>query len=151
MDLQATAGTVDRTLAAQFSEDCCATAVLAELDLAAARSGRCPPGTRRRCSSVTAGPSATSRPPRPPLRVRRDTVVSASLQPSVRVLLFSDGVVEARSLDGEFLGTARLVDLLAGGVTPASAAGDPPPAHRGGGPRPLAGHAPGRRDDPQLE
>jgi serine phosphatase RsbU (regulator of sigma subunit) len=43
---------------------------------------------------------------------REDTIVTASLQPGDRILLFSDGVIEARSEAGEFFGTDRLIDLL---------------------------------------
>ncbi|HEV2809295.1 MAG TPA: PP2C family protein-serine/threonine phosphatase [Acidimicrobiales bacterium] len=35
------------------------------------------------------------------------------LEPGDRVLFFTDGVVEARSADGEFFGVERLVDMVA--------------------------------------
>jgi phosphoserine phosphatase RsbU/P len=44
-----------------------------------------------------------------------------SLEPEDRLLLYSDGVIEARDVDGEWFGTDRLVDE----VTKASAAGLP--------------------------
>jgi len=43
---------------------------------------------------------------------REDTVARTSLEPGDRIVMFSDGVVEARSPDGVFFGTDRLVDLL---------------------------------------
>lgn len=43
---------------------------------------------------------------------REDSIVETSLEPGDRLLLFSDGVVEARSPAGEFFGTERLIDLL---------------------------------------
>ena len=45
------------------------------------------------------------------------------MQPGDRLLLFTDGVIEARSADGEFFGLDRLVDLL----TRQEAGGQPPP------------------------
>ena len=67
--------------------------------------------------------------PRPPLGLGHlaDTadpeVGSEQLEPGDLVLVFTDGVVEARSPDGEFFGVERLTDLvlrhLAGGLPPA--------------------------------
>jgi serine phosphatase RsbU (regulator of sigma subunit) len=50
-------------------------------------------------------------------------VGSESLEPGDRVLMYSDGVVEARGHDGEFFGVGRLGDL----VTREAAAGQPAP------------------------
>ena len=65
--------------------------------------------------------------PRPPLGlgdvgdIRLAEIGREQLEPGDRVLLFTDGVVEARSPDGDFFGVERLTDLvirhLAGGLT----------------------------------
>ncbi len=65
--------------------------------------------------------------PRPPLGlgdlgdIRLAEIGREQLEPGDRVLLFTDGVVEARSPDGDFFGVERLADLvirhLAGGLT----------------------------------
>jgi serine phosphatase RsbU (regulator of sigma subunit) len=54
---------------------------------------------------------------------RDDVVLETSLQPGDRLLMFSDGVVEARSAAGEFFGLDRLLDL----VTRQESNGQPPP------------------------
>ncbi len=50
-------------------------------------------------------------------------MLTTQLQPGDRLLLFSDGVVEARSADGVFFGLDRLLDLL----TREESLGQPPP------------------------
>jgi Stage II sporulation protein E (SpoIIE) len=60
-------------------------------------------------------------PPAPPLGLRLPadvtratfTVCQERLEPGDQVLLYTDGVTEARSPDGEFFGEQRLADLLA--------------------------------------
>jgi hypothetical protein len=110
-----TAAVIDQVLAEQFGEDSFVTAVLCRLDLVTGgvsllsaahpaplliRNGR-PVGEVRVDPGLPLGFGA-----------RADTVVQASLEPGDRLLLFSDGVVEARSTDGEFFGIDRLVDLV---------------------------------------
>lgn len=48
---------------------------------------------------------------------------STQLRPGDRVVLYTDGVVEARSPSGEFFGEERLADL----IVRADSAGEPPP------------------------
>ncbi len=114
-DLLATATTIDAVLAAQFGTESFVTAVLAELDL---RTGV----VRTLCAAhpapllVRGGRSVGELDTEPGLPLgfggRDDMIVTASLQPGDRILMFSDGVVEARSPEGAFFGTDRLIDLL---------------------------------------
>jgi len=126
LDLVATAAAIDSTLADQFGDDSFVTGVLARLQVSTGtlsllcaahpppllvRDGR-PVGEAHAHPGLPLG-----------LGGREDTVAHTSLQPGDRLRLFTDGVIEARSADGEFFGLARLVDLL----TRQEAAGQPPP------------------------
>ena len=110
-----TAAVVDQVLADQFGDDSFVTAVLGRLDLVT--------GTLSLLSAAHPAPMLirNGRPvgevsvePGLPLGFgsRADQVVDEALEPGDRLLLFSDGVVEARSTDGEFFGLERLVDLV---------------------------------------
>ena len=110
-----TAAVVDRVLGDQFGDDSFVTAVLGRLDLIT--------GTLSLLSAAHPAPllirngrpvGEVSVEPGLPLGFgsRDDSVVDASLEPGDRLLLFSDGVVEARSTEGEFFGLDRLVDLV---------------------------------------
>ena len=114
-DLIATAAAIDEVLAGQFGIESFVTGVLAELDLQT--------GTVRTLCAAHPAPllvrdgrslGELDTDPGVPLGFgnRDDTVVTAALQPGDRILMFSDGVVEARSGAGEFFGTGRLIDLL---------------------------------------
>jgi serine phosphatase RsbU (regulator of sigma subunit) len=110
-----TAALVDRVLAEQFGDDSFVTAVLGRLDLVTGRlsllsAAHPAPLLIRNGRSV----GEVSVEPGLPLGfgTRVDQVVDASLEPGDRLLLFSDGVVEARSTQGEFFGIDRLVDLV---------------------------------------
>ena len=114
-DLTATAKAVDAVLGGQFGPESFVTALLAELDLR--------DGTLRTLSAAHPAPLLVRdgrsqgeivTEPGFPLGFgeRDDTVVATSLQPGDRLLMFSDGVVEARDEAGVFFGTDRLVDLL---------------------------------------
>jgi serine phosphatase RsbU (regulator of sigma subunit) len=124
-DLIATAAVIDRAIAAQFGLDRFVTAVLAELDLGSGRlrwsvSGHPPPLLLRngRIVKTLVGEVA------PPLGVSGAVVATEEmLEPADQVLFFTDGVIEARSADGEFFGVDRLVDM----VTRTSAAATPAP------------------------
>lgn len=126
LDLVATAAAIDSTLADQFGDDSFVTGVLARLQVSTGtlsllcaahpppllvRDGR-PVGEAHADPGLPLG-----------LGDRQDTVAHTSLQPGDRLLLFTDGVIEARSADGEFFGLDRLADLL----TRQEAAGQPPP------------------------
>ena len=110
-----TAAVVDQVLGDQFGDDSFVTAVLGRLDLIT--------GTLSMLSAAHPAPllirngrpvGEVSVEPGLPLGFgsRDDSVVDASLEPGDRLLLFSDGVVEARSTEGEFFGLDRLVDLV---------------------------------------
>ena len=113
--LLATAEVVDRVLADQFGDDSFVTAVLGRLDLVtgtlsllcAAHPAPLLVRDGRSVGEVSVDPGL-------PLGfgMRTDRVVDVSLQPGDRLLLFSDGVVEARSREGEFFGLDRLLDLV---------------------------------------
>jgi sigma-B regulation protein RsbU (phosphoserine phosphatase) len=116
LGLVETARAVDEVLGAQFGEDSFVTAVLAELDLrdgtvcilSAAHPAPLLVRDGRAVRELDAEPGV-------PLGFggRDDTVARTSLQPGDRIVMFSDGVTEARSPEGVFFGTDRLVDLLA--------------------------------------
>jgi hypothetical protein len=110
-----TARLIDVALSAQFGVESFVTGVLAELDLTS--------GSISTLSAAHPAPllvrdgrtlGELDSEPGVPLGFgdRDDTVVRAQLQPGDRILMFSDGVVEARSPEGAFFGTDRLVDLL---------------------------------------
>jgi phosphoserine phosphatase RsbU/P len=110
-----TATSVDAVLAAQFGDESFVTAVLGRLDLrdgsisllSAAHPAPLLVRNGRPVGEVTVEPGF-------PLGFgeRQDQVVETSLQPGDRLLMFSDGVVEARSRSGDFFGLERLGDLL---------------------------------------
>jgi hypothetical protein len=121
-----TARFVDAVLAEQFGEDSFVTALLGRLDLVT--------GTLSLLSAAHPAPLLVrdGRPvgevhvePGLPLGfgTRGDQLVDVHLQPGDRLLMFSDGVVEARSEGGEFFGLDRLVDL----VTRQESGRQPPP------------------------
>ena len=126
VSLVETTARMDRAIAEHFPGSQFATALLARLDLATGqllwvnaghpaplvvRDGELLPQDSCR-SSLPLGLQAT------PARE-----CSVQLRPGDRVLLYTDGIVEARSPEGDFFGEARLADF----VVRAEAAGDPPP------------------------
>ena len=110
-----TAEVVDDVLEQQFGDDSFVTGVLGRLDLTT--------GTLAVLCAAHPAPllvrdgrpvGEVSVDPGPPLGfgVREDRVLEVSLQPGDRLVLFSDGVVEARSAEGDFFGLERLLDLV---------------------------------------
>ena len=124
-DLAGTTVAIDQAIAAQFGPDHFVTAVLAELDLASGRlrwsvSGHPPPLLLRKGRIVKTLQGEISL----PLGIGGEVALTEEmLEPADQVLFFTDGVVEARSADGDFFGVERLVDM----VTRTSASATPAP------------------------
>jgi serine phosphatase RsbU (regulator of sigma subunit) len=124
--LPETAALVDRVIAEQFPGSRFATAVLARLDLGSGElrwvnAGHPSPLIVRDHALVYPQPCPSSL----PLGLQRRPAVECTVQlhPGDRVLLYTDGIVEARSPGGAFFGEERLADF----VVRAEAAGNPPP------------------------
>ncbi|WP_369251788.1 PP2C family protein-serine/threonine phosphatase [Geodermatophilus amargosae] len=126
LDLPDVAAAVDAVIAGQFPDSRFATAVLARLDLDSGvlhwvNCGHPEPLLVR--EGVLIRPPAC-RPARPlGLQAAGPDLCRVQLRPGDRVLLYTDGIAEARSPEGEFFGEERLADL----VVRAELAGDPPP------------------------
>lgn len=124
-DLTGSVAAIDRAIDAHFGPDRFVTAVMADLDLATGRlqwsvSGHPPPLLLRngRVVKTLVGEIA------PPLGIGGVVAVAEEmLEPADQVLFFTDGVVEARSAEGQFFGIDRLVEM----ITRASASAAPPP------------------------
>lgn len=128
-DLTETVTTVDAALAETFPGEQFVTALFAELDLATGHlkwhsAGHPTPlllRSPRVVKMLETQPglplglgAALGHPPR---------IEGQSLEPGDRLLLYSDGVIEARDDHGDFFGTDRLADL----ITRETAAGQPAP------------------------
>jgi serine phosphatase RsbU (regulator of sigma subunit) len=117
---------IDAAIAAQFGASQFATAVLARLDIDTGRllwinAGHPEP-------LIVRGPSLVRPPHCPPsrplgLQDGRPICCETRLEPGDRLVLYTDGITEARSPDGEFFGEQRLADF----ISVAAAAGDPAP------------------------
>ena len=129
--LTETAHTMDEALLSGFGGDAFTTALLAELNTDTGRlewvsAGHPEPLLLRDGKLVKtlhiepAPPLGLGHTAHPDGTVDPVAVGTEQLQPGDRVLLYTDGVTEARSPDGEFFGPERLVDLisrnLAGGL-----------------------------------
>lgn len=117
---------MDRVIADQFPGSQFATAVLARLDLDTGRlhwvnAGHPAPLVVRDSAVLPPHPCPSSRPLGLQEGPPRECAVQ--LRAGDRVLLYTDGIVEARSAEGEFFGEERLADF----VVRAEGAGDPAP------------------------
>jgi hypothetical protein len=126
LDLPAIAQQVNAAIAGQFGASQFATAALARLDLDTGRlrwinAGHPAPLILRGSSLVRPPPCPPSRPLG--LQDAKPDYCETRLEPGDRLLLYTDGITEARSPDGEFFGEQRLADFIAAAV----AAGDPAP------------------------
>ncbi len=125
-DLPDIAAAVNRVVAENFTASQFATAAIVRLDLDTGRlrwvnAGHPEPLVLREGAFVR--PPACR--PHPPLGLQtsKPGVCEMQLHPGDRVLIYSDGIVEARSVAGEFFGEERLADF----VIQAGAAGDAAP------------------------
>ena len=120
LDLRATAARIDATLTAEFDDYRFVTGVLARLDLSTGRlhyvnAGHPPPVLLREGRQVRPLEGG-GRPPLGRVATILPELVSVApgreqLQPGDRLLLYSDGVVEATDRDGGEFGVERLVEL----------------------------------------
>lgn len=128
-DLRATHAAMDTAVAEQFPDDRFVTALIAQLDLSSGRlfwmsAGHPPPLVLRRgrratpLESPTGPPLGVGLPDGPAVAVAED-----SLEPGDLLLLYSDGLTEARGEDGRRF----TVDGLAGFIEREAAGGQPAP------------------------
>jgi serine phosphatase RsbU (regulator of sigma subunit) len=128
LPLPRTVSVIEDALAAQFGRGRFVTAIVTELELESGRlrwvnAGHPPPLLLRKGRVV----KELSRPPNSPLGVGLNdalTVHEEALEPGDRLVLYSDGIIEAMdAASGERFGVDRLVEFIAR----AEAAGEPVP------------------------
>jgi hypothetical protein len=126
LDLPDIAVEINAAIAGQFGASQFATAVLARLDVDTGRlrwiNAGHPEPLILRGSSLVRAPRC---PPSRPLGLQESKPVCCEmrLEPADRLLLYTDGITEARSPTGEFFGEQRLADFIVTAV----AAGEPAP------------------------
>ena len=126
LDLPDIAVEIDAAIADQFGASQFATAVLARLDIDTGRlrwiNAGHPDPIIVRGSSLVRPPHC---PPCRPLGLQdsKPSCCETRLEPGDRLVLYTDGITEARSPTGEFFGEQRLADF----ISAAAAAGDPAP------------------------
>jgi serine phosphatase RsbU (regulator of sigma subunit) len=117
LDLVDTYRSIDKWVGAQYP-DAFLTAIVAELDLATGRYRRISAGhpaemLLRQHRLVRSLPAPTALPLGIGDRLgSRVEVIEETLEPGDYLLLYTDGVVEARSASGEFFGTERLAGFV---------------------------------------
>ena len=118
MDLMETVKCVDRAVGNSFAGQQFVTGIIAELDLASGTlTWHCAGHPNALLLRGTRIVKTMETEPGLPLGLGETfgddrRLSNESLEPGDRVLLYSDGVVEARNADGEFFGVERLADLV---------------------------------------
>jgi serine phosphatase RsbU (regulator of sigma subunit) len=125
-DLPDIAAEINAAIATQFGNSQFATAVLARLDIDTGRLSWVNAGHPE--PLIVRGPSLVRLPRCPPsrplgLQDSKPAPCETRLEPGDRLVLYTDGITEARSPQGEFFGEQRLADF----ISVAAAAGDPAP------------------------
>jgi hypothetical protein len=126
LDLPDMAAQINAAIAGQLGASQFATAVLARLDLGTGRlrwiNAGHPEPLIVRGSALVRPPHC---PPSRPLGLQdgKPDCCETRLEPGDRLVLYTDGITEARSPQGEFFGEQRLADF----ISAAEAAGDPAP------------------------
>jgi len=126
LDLPDIAVEIDAAIAGHFGASQFATAVLARLDIDTGRLRWINAGHPE--PLIVRGPSLVRPPHCPPsrplgLHEGKPAWCETRLEPGDRLVLYTDGITEARSPQGEFFGEQRLADF----ISAAAAAGDPAP------------------------